>query len=171
MGAFLVIPNAILLSQTLFLCECEIVVPVIKLQMEGAPPKYFINYSPTIPHQTQLFHNYSTTFYYSTLQSFSKPNSSGCRHKLVHSLVAIRWFTLILSVDLPMFGPWTSHGTPGCLPRQTIGFVVWRCMYTVSWVKTNPTEPTMQDLHGVAPFCGKQSLTRFGAKILSEDFA
>ena len=48
MGTFLgmVIPNAILLSQTWFLCECEIVVPVIKLQMEGARQSI----SSTIPH-------------------------------------------------------------------------------------------------------------------------
>ena len=110
----MVIPNAILLSQTLFLCECEIVVPVIKLQMEGAPPKYFINYSPTIPHQTQLFHNYSTTFYYSTLQSYSKPNSSGCRHKLVQLscdqmvyVNSVCRFTQVWSLN-QSWDPWVS---------------------------------------------------------------
>ena len=59
MGTFLgmVIPNAISLSQTLFLCECEIVVPVIKLQMEGAPQSI----SSTIPQLFLTKLNYSTT--------------------------------------------------------------------------------------------------------------
>ena len=100
----MVIPNAILLSQTLFLCECEIVVPVIKLQMEGARQSI----SSTIPQLFLTKLNYSTTILqHSTILLFRAiPNQTQVAAGInLYSLVAIRWFTLILSVDLPKFGP------------------------------------------------------------------
>ena len=99
-----------------------------------------INYSQTIPNQTQvaaLAINFSSS-------SNSKKNN-------------LRFYTQSVP---PMY----YRGPLGVFQGKQS--VLWSDV--VHCLLCKPTTTTMLDLHGVAPFCGKLSLTRFGVQILAE---
>ena len=144
--------------------------------MEGACPKYFINYSPTISQLKYTILCYVSKKYSSTI-SKNIPQLFPTKLKWLHSsltyvqvaierfiwtnILGILDFILSLSIQYPC---WASvlQGTPGCLPRQTIGFVVCRC--TVSSVNQQQCRTYMASPRFVGTISNKIWSSDFGRR-------